>query len=164
MTYSLQQAAEATGKSKSTIQRAIKSGKISAGEDVHGNYQIDPAELHRVYPPKPLRNDAESDERDDTQQDNSLVETTVLRVELQQMRELLNASNLERERERQQAADVIDDLRRRLDAEAEARRIEGEERRKLTAILTDQRTQQQPEPAPAAARKGLRGWLHRITA
>lgn len=162
MTYSLQQAAEATGKSKSTIQRAIKSGKISAGEDVHGNYQIDPAELYRVYPPKPLRNDPFDHERDDTQQANSSNETTVLRIELQQTRELLNTINSERERERQQAADVIDDLRRRLDAETEARRIEGEERRKLTAILTDQRTQEQQQPEPPKY-KGVRGFLHRLT-
>jgi len=139
MTYTLQQAAEATGKSKSTIQRAIKKGTISAGEDVHGNYQIDPAELHRVYPPKSLRNEVQENERDDTQQANSAVGTVVLRVELQQTREMLAALNVERERERQQAAAVIDDLRQRLDAEADARRIEGEERRKLTALLTDQR-------------------------
>jgi hypothetical protein len=62
---------------------------------------------------------------------------------------------------------VIDDLRRRLDTE-------GEERRKLTALLTDQRQQrpsqaqlQQPAPKPAAEpepppRKGLRGWLIRL--
>jgi hypothetical protein len=149
MTYTLQQAADATGKSKSTIQRAIKNGKISAGEDVHGNYQIDPAELHRVYPPKPLRNEVQEDERDDAQQANSAVETVVLRVELQQTREMLAALNVERERERQQAAAVIDDLRQRLDAEAEARRLEGEERRKLTAVLTDQRERAE-QPAPQA--------------
>jgi hypothetical protein len=155
MTYTLQQAADATDKSKSTIQRAIKSGKISAGEDVHGNYQIDPAELHRVYPLKPLRNEVQEDARDDTQQANSAVETVVLRVELQQTREMLAALNVERERERHQAASVIDDLRQRLDAEAEARRIEGEERRKLTALLTDQRAKDE-EPR---RRLGLYGRL-----
>jgi hypothetical protein len=46
---------------------------------------------------------------------------------------------------------VIDDLRHRLDSEAE-------ERRKLTALLTDQR-----KPEPEQARKGLRGFLQRLT-
>jgi hypothetical protein len=51
MSYSLKQAAEATGKTKPTILRAIKANKISAQKDVHGQWQIDPAELHRVYKP-----------------------------------------------------------------------------------------------------------------
>ena len=49
--YTLNQAAKATGKSKSTISDAIKKGKVSAMKDNHGSWQIDPAELHRVYPP-----------------------------------------------------------------------------------------------------------------
>jgi hypothetical protein len=48
--YSLAQAAKATGKSKPTIMRAIKAGKVSAMRRDDGSYQIDPAELHRVYP------------------------------------------------------------------------------------------------------------------
>ena len=50
MSYSLSQAATATGKDRSTIQRAIKKGKISAILNEDGAYQIDPAELHRVFP------------------------------------------------------------------------------------------------------------------
>ena len=49
MAYTLGQAAKATGKTKSTIQVAIKSGRLSASRDDVGRYQIDPAELHRVY-------------------------------------------------------------------------------------------------------------------
>lgn len=51
MAYSLGTAAKATGTSKATIHRAIKSGKISAARQDDGSYQIDPAELHRVFPP-----------------------------------------------------------------------------------------------------------------
>jgi len=50
MTYNLGTASRATGKSKSTILRAIRTGKISAEKDVHGQWTIEPAELHRVYP------------------------------------------------------------------------------------------------------------------
>ena len=50
MRYTLGQAARAVGKSKSTISRAIRKGKISAEHDAHGQFAIDPAELHRVYP------------------------------------------------------------------------------------------------------------------
>jgi hypothetical protein len=31
--------------------RAIKSAKISATKDEHGEWHMEPAELHRVYPP-----------------------------------------------------------------------------------------------------------------
>lgn len=50
MRYTLGTAAIATGKSKTTIQRAIAKGRISAGKMVGGGYSIDPAELHRVFP------------------------------------------------------------------------------------------------------------------
>lgn len=59
MSYTLGEAAKATGKSKPTISRAIKSGKISAQKQEDGSYIIQPAELHRIFPPLPLAsNDA----------------------------------------------------------------------------------------------------------
>lgn len=49
--YTLGTAAKATGLAKSTIHRAIKMGKISARSKDGSGYEIDPAELHRVFPP-----------------------------------------------------------------------------------------------------------------
>lgn len=61
----------------------------------------------------------------------------------------------EREREREQLQARIDDLSRRLDAE-------GEERRRLTAILTDQRAQAPLDEvlttAPLAPVPKIRRW------
>jgi excisionase family DNA binding protein len=51
MSYTLGTAARATGVSKSTIYRAIKAGRMSASRTDIGDYAIDPAELHRVFPP-----------------------------------------------------------------------------------------------------------------
>ena len=51
MSYSLGAAAAATGLNKTSILRAIKSGKISGTKDVLGQWWVEPAELHRV--PKP---------------------------------------------------------------------------------------------------------------
>ena len=51
MVYTLGEAAKATGKSKATISKAIKFGRISARKDETGTFHIDPSELHRVYPP-----------------------------------------------------------------------------------------------------------------
>lgn len=52
MAYTLGQAAKATGKSKAGISQAIAEHRISAIKDELGRWQIEPAELHRVYPPK----------------------------------------------------------------------------------------------------------------
>ena len=48
---SLREAATATGTAKSTILRAVKSGRISATRTETGGYEIDPSELARVYGP-----------------------------------------------------------------------------------------------------------------
>lgn len=49
--YTAGQAAKATGVATATITRALKSGKISGQKDENGSWVIDPAELHRVFPP-----------------------------------------------------------------------------------------------------------------
>lgn len=49
MGVSLGTAAKMAGTSKTSINRAIKSGKLSATRRDDGSYEIDPAELARVY-------------------------------------------------------------------------------------------------------------------
>lgn len=51
MKHTLGTAAKAVGMSKATISKAIKSGKISAVRMPNGSFEIEPVELHRVYPP-----------------------------------------------------------------------------------------------------------------
>jgi len=60
MSYRLSEAAAACSLNKSTVRRAIKTGKVCATKDAHGQWHIEPAELHRVYPP---RTEASTDER-----------------------------------------------------------------------------------------------------
>lgn len=48
--FTLGQAAKAASKSKTTISKAVANGRISATRDDKGHYQIQPAELFRVYP------------------------------------------------------------------------------------------------------------------
>lgn len=49
MKLTLTQAAREVGVSKSTLSRAINKGRISALKDDLGRFQIDPAELFRVF-------------------------------------------------------------------------------------------------------------------
>jgi len=61
MTYlTLGEAEKEVGVTKSTISRAIKDGRLSANRNEHGHFQIDPAELFRVYPP--ISQDDQADE------------------------------------------------------------------------------------------------------
>jgi hypothetical protein len=66
MPYTLGQAAKASGRSKATIHRAVRSGRLSASRGEDGGWLIDPAELHRVYPPRVTGDGAGDGVRDAT--------------------------------------------------------------------------------------------------
>ena len=137
--YTLGQAEQATGKRKSTIVNAIKKGRISAKKNDSGEWQIDPAELHRVY--KPVSSDStKNNKSNDIAPHETPSELIELRVQVQALRE--QNSLLKDER---------NDLRRRLDTESE-------ERRKLTMMLTDQRekSSQKPPEGPLTVWQWLR--------
>ena len=113
--YTLGKAALATGKSKTTLHRAITSGKISASRNESGEYEIDPAELMRVYKivtPDPQKHS-------EMEQSVTVDETPVLRAEIEGLKQQLALLKDER-----------DDLRRRLDEDST-------ERRRLTLLLTE---------------------------
>ena len=138
MAYSLKQAAEAVGRGKPAILRAIQKGIISANRNAKNEWVIDPSELHRVYPPI-ASNDAQSvqAERDATHDATDILqrENLLLREQIEILRD-----------ERQ-------DLRRRLDQSEEERR---ETQGKLTALLTYQPEQKaETPPEPAAKKSGL---------
>ncbi len=52
MKLTLGQAAKEAGISKPSLSAAIKKGRLSANKNESGVYEIDPAELFRVYPKK----------------------------------------------------------------------------------------------------------------
>ena len=115
MKHSLGTAAIATGRSKTTIHRAIKSGRLSAIKNIDGVFEIDPSELHRVF--SPVTGNI-SMEQTVTHDETALLEqeNTFLRLQLEREREFTR------------------DLQLML-------KTESEERRKLTALLTFQQEQ-----------------------
>ena len=117
---SLREAAEACGVSKSTILRAIKSGKMSSPRTDDGGYAIDPAELHRVYP---ARNASAPERTGSMGQDApppAPGATAVLDAEITSLREMLRRADRE-----------ADDLR----SDRDAWRSQAENAQRL---LTDQ--------------------------
>src|SRR5215469_16749139 len=121
LVYTLGEAARASGKSKSTIAKAIKTGRLSALRGDEGSYQIDPAELHRVYPVTGATNG--SGARSDAGSVDGALDAGAP-GELAKWRALA----IERE-------ETIRDLRTRLDAAAEDLRQEAEERRRVQERL-----------------------------
>ena len=93
MMLTLAQASKATKKSRSTLSRAIKSGKLSASRDDSGTFLVDTAELARVYR-------LTTDERDDEDVVSRAQgrDEAVLRVEVQLLRTLVDDLRGERER------------------------------------------------------------------
>lgn len=83
MTYNLATAAEAAGLNKTTIWRAIKTGKISANRSALGGWEIEPAELHRVYPPA-----TEKTEKKQPEQNGATAYVAGLQAELKASREV----------------------------------------------------------------------------
>ena len=131
MKYSLSEAARATGKNKTTIQRAIKNGKISASKGDSGSYEIEPSELHRVFPPVAAQRDAQQSQSNDTQHSKiASINSNLARV-LELEKELAVAHERAKglEVQKDQMADTINDLRKRLDSS------EG----RVTALLADNR-------------------------
>jgi hypothetical protein len=104
MYLSLGQAARETGKSKSVISNALKSGRLSGVRNGKGEWEIDPAELFRVFSPQ---NGPENGKKNDLERfstpENALVE--LLKEQLQNAKERENQARereqqaLERERE-----------------------------------------------------------------
>lgn len=106
---SLSQAAKLTDKSKSTINRAIKTGKLSATRHEDGSYSIDPAELSRAFDIEPL----EGAKRRDTEPDGTrlLERISALEAMLIREREFLADLKEDRDRWRQQATALLTDQR-----------------------------------------------------
>jgi excisionase family DNA binding protein len=123
MTYTLGEAAKATGKSKTTIQRAIKSGKITALKGDSGAYNIDPSELHRVYPVTGTGIAKGNAAQPHVEHHSNEANVLAVKVEM-----------LEQQLQREQ--ETTDDLRKRLD-KAEDRVIALTDQREVT---TEQRS------------------------
>ena len=114
MSYTLGTAAKATGKDRATISRAIRKGKVSAKKGESGQWIIDPAELHRVYPA------LQQDNRENaTQTDGDLV------LEIAALK-----SKIETVSEREKLKDQMLE---------EVRKDRDHWRQQATALLTDQR-------------------------
>ena len=129
----LNQAAKTCKKSKAAILEAIRSGRLSAKQNDLKIWEIDPAELFRVYP---FEIETDQSTSKPTKQQNRDQPDEKQQVTSDLFKEIIEQIEKERTREREQMEATIADLRKRLDEESQ-------ERKKLTQLLLTH----QPEPA-----------------
>ena len=112
--------------SRPTLTKALKSGKLSGGQDEQGTWSIDPSELARVYQSRSLNQDSSTEDLQGQVGKNltslntpEQFESERLRIQLAELE--LRAVKAETRAEAaellaQERADRIDDLRRMLPA------------------------------------------------
>ena len=106
MKHTLGTAAKATGKSKGTIRNAITKGRLSASKNDKGEYEIDPAELHRVFEPvqsTPELNAATPLNSPPAHQ----ADTAALEAQIKLLREMLDLANTNAAEWRDQAQRLV---------------------------------------------------------
>ena len=142
MTLSLRESAEAVGMTKPALLKAIQRGKLSATRDNNNEWQIEPAELFRVYKPATVKEPQELTKGTGQESDKSALLTAQLEALKRENALLLDFH----ERERRQ-------LKEQLEREKEQA---DNWRRQATALLTHQ-PEAKPEPTPTKS-----GLLNRI--
>jgi hypothetical protein len=161
MTYSLSEAAEATGKVKSTIFKACKNGRISYTKDDNGQFRIEAAELHRVFPPVSVNEEISAEKETGKTVGNgkfsgeNAIENRLLAQEVQFLRERLTSLEQLKADERRALSERIEDLRGERDRLLHV----IEEQAGSVKLLTDQRQLASTVAQPQA--KGWRGWFRR---
>jgi hypothetical protein len=151
MAYSLREAAVAAGKGKPAILKAIQSGKISAQKDEFGAWQIEPAELHRVYPPVSTEPTSELGSKELGGTAGNGNGNRLLEQEIQFLREKLTDFQRMKDNERRNLSEHIEELRRdRDDLRDERNRLLKviEEQASSMRLLTDKRAETSPVPLP----------------
>jgi len=127
-----QRAAELTGKSKSTIQRAMNSGKVTFDRDANGRRVVDVSELERVFglkkTEKPAVQGSDSVEQE-LEKATAMLETERLKMRIKMLEEQLLTAEKQ-----------IDDLKEQRDSwQKQASQV----------LLTSQYSQKQAEDLQA---------------
>ena len=154
MAISLAQAAEATGRNRSTILRSIKRGMLSATRDQRTQaWVVEPVELFRVFPPVPASGNAQRAQGDaQAHNGGGIAKSGVLIARL----EAAEARIADKDTTISEQRVALDDLRQRLNRAEEER---AKAQAQLAAVLTDQRGNGAAHPAaPASPWRRFLAW------
>lgn len=135
MYLSLGQAAKETGKSKSVIYNALKSGRLSGRHNDKGEWEIDPAELFRVFSPQ--------NEQEPRSERNSTHQNGLLELLQEQLHEAKERERQAHEREQQAC-------------EREARLLVMLETEQAARCVLETKLLPAPKPTPVGK---IRAWI-----
>jgi hypothetical protein len=106
MKLSLLEASKKIGMVKSSVQKSIKDGKLSAIKNEKGRYEIDSSELFRAFPNKfNERLKSTNKEQKNTEQLNSQVVTYEAQIKI--LTDTLNEARADRDEWRKQAQNLV---------------------------------------------------------
>lgn len=151
-------ASELTGKSKSTIQRSMKTGKLSYEVDEAGRRLIDVSELERAFGLLPQKKGAVSSVDADDFDDEAPVRNNGAEMELMKARHMLEVERLAiqnkmLQEQLSQSVDVIADLKAQRDQwQKQAQQI----------LLTSQHSQKLSEERIAELREREEARMRRV--
>ncbi len=128
----LQRAAELTGKARSTIHRAMASGRLSFEKDGNGDRLVDVSELERVFGISPERNDAPALQQDDTHPSEMRTQLELSRLKAEMLQERLDEMREER-------TQLLSTIREKEETIARKDELLAEQMQTVK-LLTDQRT------------------------
>lgn len=149
MHFTLSRAAKEAGVSKSTLSKALSTGRLSGDRLGDGSFHIDAAELFRVFPKRTVEANGEPvavtvREPLEPAGERSSSEVDVLQLKVRMLEDQLARERELRDQERETTQETVLDLRKRLDR--------SEER-----VLTLTATQDEQGPIPPLTAPKPRG-------
>lgn len=156
MGMTLSEAAEHTGKSKSVLSRAIKTGKLSADKREDESYDIDPVELDRWVKRVAKERRKNGEKRTDRNQDKTL-ENSVLQAQLNAVNEQKDFWKQRYEELKEDRDDWKDQAKRLLLTQGNEVQPESQSQ-EVIALPPPQRALPAPDQTEAAKKK-WRSWL-----
>ncbi len=167
-----QRAADLTGRSKSTVQRAMKSGKLSFEIDENGQRLVDVSELERVFGMAPERPASNSEDlvKAEIQRAHDMIENERMKMRIRMLEDQLHMTQqqlddakeqrdqwqkqaqqvlITSQYSQKQAEDLKEELKERDRREKMIRQKQMEERMKR--VQEQQQRQQITQPAVASA-------------
>ena len=143
MEFTLSQAAKEAGISKSTLSKALNTGRVSGERLPGGSFRIDASELFRVFPKRTEETKLGTGrEQGRTASGRPEAEVVVIRLRLQMAEDQLARERELRDQERETSQETVADLRRRLDR--------AEERVLALTAAREQRDVATPKPVEAS--------------
>ncbi len=116
MEFTLSQAAREARVSKSTLSKALSTGRMSAERLPDGSFRIEASELFRVFPRRPVETEAGTvPEQARTPSEPPEADLALMRLRVQMLEDQLSRERELRDQERETSQETVTDLRRRLD-------------------------------------------------